>query len=240
MKAISKIVSFALCASVMISCTRGIEYEEVPMSIQEEVGLDESKVADVTARELFKENVYQVDWDKYVEMLLDCSVGKNYQAGKDYTNTTSSPVSIMGQEVAPGESLFVRNTIKAVYESGAPEDSVYVVYLFASATANYKTPNKGHLFVESTFANAPAKPTLINSVDGRAQEITLPVDIKRLIVGLYMKDEKACYIKCVDNAPELGKPGDYSVPHRYIVENENNRPGKGKRQRLYEVRVQLL
>ena len=55
-----------------------------------------------------------------------------------------------------------------------------------------------------------------------------------------MKDEMACYVKSVDGAPELGKPGDFSVPRRYIVENENDRPGKGKRQRLYEVRVQLL
>lgn len=240
MKAISKIVSFALCASVIASCTKGIEFEEVPMSIQEEVRLDESKVADVTARELFKDNVYQVNWDKYVEMLLENAVGKNYQSGIDYKNTTSSPVTIMDKVIAPGESMFVKNTIEAVYESGAPEDSVYIVHIFASATANYKTPNKGHLFVESTFANAPVKPELVNPTDGKAQEIKLPVDIKRLIIGLYLKDEMACYVKCVDGAPELGKPGDYGVPRRYIVENENNRPGKGRRQRLYEVRVQLL
>ncbi|WP_293711232.1 hypothetical protein [uncultured Parabacteroides sp.] len=240
MKAINKIISFALCAGVMASCTKGIELEEVPVSIQEEVGLDESKVADVTAREVFKDNVYQVNWDKYVEMLLESAVGKNFQNGVNYKNTTSSPVTIMGKSVAPGESMFVKNTVEAVYESGAPEDSVYVVHIFASDTANYKTPNKGHLFVESTFTNAPVKPVLVNPTDGKAQEIKLPVDIKRLIIGLYMKDEVACYIKRVGDAPELGKPADYSVPHRYIVENENNRPGKGKRQRLYEVRVQLL
>lgn len=240
MKAINKIISFVLCAGLMASCTKGIEFEEVPMDIQEEVGLDESKVADVTAREVFKDNVYQVAWDKYVEMLLDCAVGTNYQAGANYTNKTSSPVTIMGKEVAPGESMFVKNTVEAVYEAGAPEDSVYVVHIFAKSTANYKTPNKGHLFVESTFANTPVKPELVDPTDGKAQEIKLPVDIKRLIVGLYLKDDIACYVKRVGDAPELGKPADYSVPHRYIVENENDRPGKGRRQRLYEVRVQLL
>lgn len=241
MKAIvNKIAALALCTSLLASCTNGIDLEEVPVSIQEEVGLDESKVADVNARELFKNNVFQVDWNKYVEMILTSVIGKDFQAGKEYANTTASPVSIMGQEVAPGKSLFVKNTVKAMYEAGAPEDSVYVVYLFAVPTANYKTPNKGHLFVESTFANAPAKPVLISPTDGKAQEIILPVDIKRVIVALYLKDEMACYIKPVNGSPELGKPGDFSVPRRYLVENENNRPGKGKRQRLYEVRVQLL
>ena len=240
MKAINKIISFALCAGLMASCTKGIEFEEVPMDIQEEVGLDEEVVAQVTARELFKENVYQVAWDKYVEMLLDCTIGTDYQAGVNYKNTTSSPVTIMGKVLEPGASMLVRNTIEAVYEVGAPEDAVYVVHIFAKATANYKTPNKGHLFVESTFANTPVKPVLVNPTDGKAQEIKLPVDIKRLIIGLYLKDDMACYVKRVGDAPELGKPADYSVPHRYIVENENDRPGKGRRQRLYEVRVQLL
>ena len=45
MKAINKIISFALCAGLMASCTKGIEFEEVPMDIQEEVGLDEEVVA---------------------------------------------------------------------------------------------------------------------------------------------------------------------------------------------------
>lgn len=240
MKILSKIVAFVLCFVVITSCTKGIELEEVPVSIQEEVGLDEAKVADVMSRELFKENIYQVAWDKYVQMILDCSIGTDYQSGKEYQNTTSSVMNIMGQEVAPGESVFVRNTIEAVYEAGAPEDSVYVLHLFASSVADYKTPNKGHLFVESTFSNTAVKPTLINPVDGKSQEISMPVDIKKLIVAFYLKDEMACYVKSVDGAPELGKPGDFSVPRRYIVENENDRPGKGKRQRLYEVRVQLL
>ena len=117
---------------------------------------------------------------------------RTIRLGFNYKNTTSSPVTIMGKVLEPGASMLVRNTIEAVYEVGAPEDSVYVVHIFAKATANYKTPNKGHLFVESTFANTPVKPVLVNPTDGKAQEIKLPVDIKRLIIGLYLKDDMAC------------------------------------------------
>lgn len=222
-----------------IGCTANLEFEEVPMEIQEQVGLD-AKCTDIIARELFKDNVYQVDWNKYVQLICDNVVGGTYQAGTNYTNSSSLPVTIMGKVVAPGKTIFVKNTIEAVYESGAPEDSVYIVHAFASAKATYKTPNKGHLFVESTFANAPVKPVFVKPVDGKSQEINMPVNINKLVVGLVLKDENACYVLRVNDAPELGKPGDYSKPRRYIVENENNRPGLGKRQRLYEIRVQLL
>lgn len=233
-------MALVLVALATAGCTNGLEFEEVPQSIQNQVGLDESKVADVIARELFKGKVYQVNWDKYVDIILESTVGKDYQAGKDFTNKTAAPITIMGKMLAPNEKMFVRNTIESVYEAGAPEDSVSVVHIFAEATAKYKTPNKGHLFVESTFANDAVKPVLITPEDGKSQEITLPADIKKLVLGLYLADEIACSVKSVGNAPVLGTPGDYSKPCRYLVENENDRPGKGKRQRLYEIRVQLL
>lgn len=240
MKVMNKIMLLVLAVFTMTACTSGLEFEEIPLTVQEEVGLDESKVADVIARELFKGKMYQVNWDKYVDIILENVVGKDYQAGKNFTNKTSAPIRILDQELAPDKTMFVKNRVDAIYEAGAPEDSVYVVHLFAAATAKYKTPNKGHLFVESTFAKDPIKPVFINPKDGKAEELTLPTDIKRLVIGLYLKDEIACYIKAVDNAPQLGTPGDYSVPRRYLVENENDRPGKGKRQRLYEIRVYLL
>lgn len=240
MKVFNKIMSLALAVSAMTGCTNGLEFEEVPQSVQNQVGLDETKVADVISRELFKNKVYQVNWDKYVDIILECTVGKNYQAGTNFTNKTAEPISIMGKVLAPNEKMFVRNRVESVYEAGAPEDSVYVVHVFAAATAKYKTPNKGHVFVESAFTNDPVKPVLISPEGGKSEEITLPTDIKRLVLGLYLADEMACYINPVNGAPQLGTPGDYSKPCRYLVENENDRPGKGKRQRLYEIRVQLL
>ena len=241
MKITIKIFTLIFAATLSItSCTNGIEYEEVPESIQNDVSLKGDKLAGVVARELFKGNVYQVAWNKYVDIILENSVGNKYHAGSTFENTTTQSVSIMGKEVAPGESLFVKNTMVTKYEQGAPEDSVYIVYTFADAKAIYTTPNAGHLFDESTFSTSPAKPTFLNPKDGKYQKVVLPTDIKRLVVNLYLNDEMACYVLPVDGAPILGNPADYSKPHRYIVENENDRPGKGRRQRLYEIRVQLL
>jgi hypothetical protein len=241
MKITIKIFTLIFATTLLItSCTNGIEYEKVPESIQNEVGLKGDKLVGVVARELFKGNVYQVAWDKYIDIILENRVGDKYHAGSTFENTTTQSISIMGKMVAPGESMFVKNTMEAKYEQGAPEDSVYVVHVFADAKAIYTTPNAGHLFDESTFSAAPVKPTFLNPKDGKFQKAVLPTDIKRLIVNLFLNDEIACYVLPVDGAPVLGKPADYSKPHRYIVENENDRQEKGRRRRLYEVRVLVL
>lgn len=210
MKILNKIALFSFVTASLTACTKGIEYEEVPMEIQNEVGLDltgPTKGANVSARELFLGKVWEVNYGgKYVDLL----------------RTVDAKKSVL---------------VSSVYEAGAPEDSVYVVNITVSDSVVYETPNKGYLFDQSKFAGEAVQPLFIDPVEGRSTKIKLPVDLKRLVVGIVLKNDKACYVNRVGDAPELGIPSDFTTPHRYIVENENDRNGLGKRQRLYEIRI---
>ncbi len=47
-----------------------------------------------------------------------------------------------------------------------------------------------------------------------------------------------CIVERIDGATELGKPGDFSKPQRYLVKNIAYLPeGVSQHTRLYEVRV---
>lgn len=240
MKMSMKIMILAFAVVTLGSCTKGIEFEEVPMDVQNEVGLKDA-CARVYARELFQGKILQLNYgeNNYVDMLLTNQIS-NYESAKTYTNTTSAPMTIQGTVVPAGGSIQLKNNVTPVYEAGAPEDSVYIVQVFVPDSTFYNTPNKGHVFVQSKFTDAAQQPFFIDPVDGQSARIRMVVDPKRLIVALLLNEGNACTVQQVGDAPELGKPGDFSVPRRYIVENENDRNGLGKRQRLYEVRVSLL
>ena len=238
---IKKYLLLTLSVISFVSCQKGLVFEEVPESIYNEVGL-KANYGVVSARELFKDNIFQVNYNKYTSMILTVDLSKAYAGSTEYTNNTTEAVSILGETVAPGSSITLKNDLTIVDDANAPEGKRYIVTFFTSSTVQYKTPNIGHLFVESTFSNATVKPVFIEPVEpGKSQTIQLPVNAKQLIVGLSLTDDRACKVTPVNGAPQLGIPGDYSKPQQYLVTNVNERPdGQGKRSRLYEIQVQIL
>lgn len=247
MKYLNKIVAI-FCTALLVSCQAGLEYEEVPESVYNNVDLT-SNYCNVQARELFKDKIYVVnheswgpEYPMYVENYISTVTIGNYQGnGKDYTNLTSSPVTILGQVVQPGETVTVKNTMEIVDEATAPEGKLYVLNIFADAAAIYKTYNKGYRFEAAKFAGEAVQPIMIDPVDGRSEQIILPVKPKEVVVGMLLSDNYACVVTPQEGSPELGKPGDFTTPHRYMVTNTTRRPdGQPARERLYEIRIQFL
>ena len=238
---IKKYLFLALSVLSFASCEKGLVFEEVPESIMNDVALT-AAFGTVSARELFTDNVFQVNYNKYTSMVLTVDLSKAYAGNKEYTNNTTEAVTILGETVAPGKTITLKNNLTVVDDANAPEGKRYVVTFFASSTVQYTTPNIGHLFVESTFSDAAIKPVFVESVEpGKSQSIQLPVNAKQLIIGLALNDDRACKVTPVNGAPQLGVPGDYSEPRQYLVTNVNERPdGQGKRTRLYEIQVQIL
>lgn len=239
---IKKYVLLALCATSFMSCQKGLVFEEIPEIVYNEVGL-KGTFGIVSARELFKQNIAQVNFNNQLtDMVLTVDIAKAFANETKYTNTTTENVEILGQTVAPGSSINLKNNLSIVDDASAPEGKRYVVTFFVDKSVRYTTPNKGHLFIESTFANAAVKPILIDPIEpGKSQTIQLPVNTKQLVVGLSLTDDRACKVTSVDGAPQLGIPGDFSEPRLYLVTNVNERPnGQGKRARLYEIKVQVL
>lgn len=241
MKRTKVLFAIILCAFSFFSCEKGLVYDEVPESVYNNVSLT-GNLCRVEARELFTHKVWQVNYNQWAENMISTThIGEAYHAGADYTNNTDAAITILGETLSPGESMFVKNTMTTADEASAPDGKVYILNVFANANATYTTPNKGHLFVESEFANDPIKPILVEPEDGMARSIILPSDPKRLIVGILLENSYACKVERIEDAPELGKPGDFSVPRRYMVVNTTKRPDKQPAaKRLYEIRVQLL
>ncbi|MCC8172103.1 MAG: hypothetical protein LIP00_10060, partial [Parabacteroides sp.] len=154
---------------------------------------------------------------------------------------TDRDLTILGTVLKPGETMQVRNTITEVADASAPEGKLYVLNVFAHDSATYKTPNKGHLFVESAFAGETPQPRFIDPVDGRSEQIKLPVDPTQVVVALLLDNSLACTVEAIDNAPTLGTPADFTKPHRYMVINVTRRGDGGEaRRRLYEINLTLL
>ncbi len=53
--------------------------------------------------------------------------------------------------------IMVQNKLTTEDEASAPDGKLYVINVFATARATYKTPNKGHVFVESEFQGEDIK-----------------------------------------------------------------------------------
>ena len=233
------------CLLILVSCTQGIVYDEVPESVYTELGLG-SGLAKIRVRELFENKVWQVNYNDGQGQWLENYIGMTqisggYEAGKDYTNNTGSDVTIMGKVVKPGEKMYVNNTLEEVADASAPEGKKYIVHMFSPTKARYTTPNKGHLFVESAFDKESVKPEMVDHVDGKSQSIILPVRQDALVIEFILANQSACSVEPVNGAPTLGTPSDYTKPQQYMVINTAYRPaGIPQYRRLYEIHVQLL
>lgn len=245
MKIINKLFAITLCVVGLSGCQKGLVYDEVPESVYNDVSLT-SNLCRVESRELFTKKVWQVNYNggqgQWAEnMILTTAIGTSYQTGADYTNETNADITILGKVVKPGETIKVKNTMVEVADASAPGGKLYVLNIFAKAKAEYATPNKGHKFVESAFANDAIKPVFVDAKDGMSEKIILPANQKKLIVALLIANTSANSVERINDSPELGIPGDYSVPRRYLVVNTTRRPdGAPAASRLYEVRIQLL
>lgn len=237
MKILNKLYAVALGALLLTGCQTGLEYEEVPESIYNNVNLA-GNLCNVKARQLFENQIYATNWNKWVPDYISTVTIGNYQSGKDWTNETSAAVTLNGITVAPGETVQLKNSLTKEDLAAAPEGTLYVVNLYADSEATYDTPNKGYLFDASKFSGDFE---LVNPTDGRSQQIILPVRKNEVIVEMLLSQEYNCKVKPQDGAPELGKPGDFTAPRRYLVVNESRRPdGQPAAQRLYEVRITFL
>ncbi|HAC22529.1 MAG TPA: hypothetical protein DCF91_10625 [Porphyromonadaceae bacterium] len=228
------------CIALMASCQKGLVYEDVPESVYSEVGV-KSDLCNLRMRELFNQKIWQVNYNKWTDMILTVYIDAPYKAGGDYTNKTESPVTIMGKQVLPGETVKVKNIITAEDDASAPDGKKYILNVFAKPTAKYVTPNKGHLFAEFAFNGDPVIPTFVDLVDGKTQTIILPTRQNDMIVEIILNDPGACEITPMGDSPKLGTPGDFTKPRQYMVTNISRRPdGQPAARKLYEVRVQVL
>lgn len=235
-----------LCMAALASCTSGIVYDEVPESVYSDVELG-AGLAKIRVRELFTNKVWQVNHNDgkgqwLEEFLAQTQISQGYQDGKDYINNTGSDVTIMGQVLKPGEKMFVQNTLEEVADNSAPDGKKYIAYLFSPTKVTYSTPNKGHLFVESAFANESVKPIMVEEVvEGKFRSIILPVRQNALVIEFILANQYASSVEPINGAPALGTPGDYTKPQQYMVINTAFRPTDAPEyKRLYELRVQLL
>lgn len=237
-KLLNKICTGAvvLCSvSVISSCNAGLTYEEAPESVYSEVRV--SKI-DLKAREWFKDKIYAVNWNKWVDNYIDTRlIGSSDKF--TWVNRTEAPYTMPdGKVVAVGESIEVKGSETIEPDSSTPEGKVYVLNVFAASDVQYATTNKGFLFDGSKF---DGDFELVNPVDNRSQNVVLPVRKKEIIGELFLVDSFNCKVEPVGDSPELGKPGDFTKPRRYLVKNIAYRPsGVEQYQRTYEIRVTFL
>ncbi len=243
MKLLNKIYSLAVGALLLASCEAGQVYEEVPESIYNNVDLG-SGYCNVSARQIFKDQIYAVNWDRWVEEYMPVSTIGKYQSEADYTNHSASVVTVMGKTVAPGETIKVKNTMTVEDNAAAPDGKLYVLDIYANQYALYASQNTDYYFMASKFTGdfqlvtekgEPAPdPT-------RSPWIKLPVKQTEVVVSIILSDSYACKVEGVGDSPTLGAPGDFSTPRQYMVINTTRRSdGKPAARRLYEIRLHLL
>lgn len=222
--------TFVLILVVAVTgCERGLVFEEAPEATYSEVTA--SRI-DVRARQLFTNQIYAINWDKWVDNYLNTQlIGAS---NGSWTNKTGAPVTLSnGVTVAADET--VKGGIAEVNDANAPGGKLYVITAYLSDHATYSTPNKGYLFDGSKF-NGDFQ--LINPTNNRSQQVRLPVNKKEVIVELVLVNVYDNVVERVDGAPALGVPGDFTSPRRYLVKNIAYRPaGVEQYTRLYEVRV---
>ncbi|WP_238868488.1 MULTISPECIES: hypothetical protein [Proteiniphilum] len=219
-----------LCVVWFLSgCEKGLTFEEAPESTYSQV---EASRFDVKARELFENQIYAVNWDKWVENYINTqTIGASNGSWK---NGTGAAVTLSnGEVVQPGAT--VSGSIKEENNAEAPGGKLYVITAYVNDHAKYKTANKGYLFDGSKFTGDF---TLANPTNNRSEYVTLPVRKNEIIGELVLVNPYDCIVEPVKGAAELGKPGDFSQPQRYLVKNIAYRPaGVPQYTRLYEVRI---
>lgn len=214
----------------MESCTQGQVFEEAPESTYTEVGVSGFAVR---SRELFEDQIYAINWDKWVPTYMNQQLLGD-QAAK-WTNTSATAVKLSdGREVQPGGVISASRTVEDNAE--APEGKLHVLNMIAGEYATYQTANKGYLFDGSKFSGDFK---LVDPVvNNRSEKVKLPVRKNEIVVDFGLVAPYNCIVEPVKDAPELGKPGDFTKPHRYLVKNiAYLPPGVKQYTRLYEVRV---
>lgn len=240
MKLFNKLYAIVLGTIFLAGCQAGLEYEDVPESIYNEVGLS-SNLCNVKTSILFPEGtMYAKNWNKWAGAYISTVTIGNYQGeGTDWKNETSSDVTVDGKTVKPGEAIRLKNSITTESLATAPEGTLYVLNVFADSKAVHSTPNKGYEFDASKLSGVFE---LVAPVDGRSQKVLIPVNQKeQVLVEFLLLQVYNNKVTPVDGSPALGEPGDYSVPRRYLVTNTSRLPdGMSPKERLYEVRITFL
>lgn len=214
---------------ILSSCEQGLVYEEAPESTYSQV---EATRVDVRSRELFENQIYAVNWEQWIDNYINTQLIGDTNGS--WTNNNGVAVTLSnGQVVQPGES--VTGSITEVNDPAGPDGKIFVMTAYVKDKATYKTANKGFLFDGTKFTGDF---TLVNPINNRSENIILPVNKNEVIVELVLVNVYDCVVEPQGTAPELGKPGDFSQPHRYLVKNiAYLPPGVSQYTRLYEVRV---
>lgn len=228
-----------LCAILAFtSCEAGLVYDEADESQYTQVGI--SGVT-VQARELFENKMYAKNWgDRVVENYIN-TVTIGSTSNFKYKNTSNGVVTLNdGTQVQPGETVTVSSTRTEESLAEAPNGKLTVFNIYAVDRATYSTPNQGYLFAADLFGNADFE--LVNPENNRSEKVILPIRKNELVVYInFSSGNYDCEAEPVDGAPELGKPGDFTVAQRYMVKNIANRPaGVPQSKALYEIRITYL
>lgn len=238
MRLLNKLCAVTLGLLLLNSCQSGLEYDEVPESIYSNVNLA-GNLANVKSRELFENKIFAINWNRWVDNYISTVTIGTYQSETNWTNTTAAPVTVNGTTVAPGATAKLKNSLTTEALASAPGGTLYVLNLIANSRATYKTANKGYLFDKSKFSGDFQLVAPITN--NRSEQVILPVRKNEVIVELLLSQEYNCKVYPQDNAPEMGKPGDFTQPRRYLVINESRLPaGVERAQRLYEIRITFL
>ena len=238
MKILNKLYTISLALLLLSSCQAGLEYVDVPESIYSNVDLA-GNLCNVKSRQLFEDQIFAINFNKWVPNYINTVTIGNYQSEKEWTNTTSAAVTLNGVAVAPGGKIKLKNSLTQEALASAPEGTLYVVNLFANANATYKTANKGYLFDATKFSGNFTFVAPI--VGGRSEQVIMPVRQNEVIVELLLSQEYNCKVYPQEGAPEMGKPGDFTAPRKYLVINESRLPaGVDRAERLYEIRITFL
>ncbi len=227
-------LGFALLGGLFTftSCEQGLEFEEAPEANYSEVGVNYFAVR---SRELFENKIYAINWDKWVDYYIDTrELNRSTNAWK---NEGTAPVTLSdGTVLQPGESA--GGTIDIVKNASMPGGELHIITVVVPDHVTYSTANKGYLFDGSKFTGSFK---LINpDANNRSQQVRLPIKKKELVVDMLFAAPATydCVLEPQDGAPVMGKPGDFTKPHRYLVKNIAYRPkGVPQATRMYELRV---
>ena len=203
------------------SCTKGIVDDEVPAEYKGALHINNVYVH---ARELFENKL----------------CGINYE-GAPLQNYIQQVTALSGAAA----SLVADANIEKVHEEGIPGNELWRFTINIVDSATYTAPNLGWVFVKSEFdKDNTMNPSFIDlDEDGYCSSVKLPVDIKRLVVsfafgGDYLEGYNNEVAECINGAPKLGVPGDFSAPRRYLIHNKWEMEDGTRMQRVVEIRVQ--
>ena len=212
--------------------------------IYHEVGVNS---VNIKSRMLFQNQIYGINWAKWIENYISTtqiSTPINFQW---INNTGNNYILNDGTIIAIGDTATISWTKTIEELEGAPNGKLYVFNIYVVDHATYDTPNESYLFVDSKFKgdyNFIDATTSI--IEGKseltAQKVVLPINKTELIGELVLTSPNYCVVECVNGAPQLGVPADFSsLKVRYLVKNICYRPiGVPQATRLYEIRITYL